>query len=855
MRGEPKQLKPMHWRYLAVTLAACPSLFANIEAGFHVSVSTYTTPETVGLAYEVPAGDNFAFYTGWEYGDDVVLANGGGVIADFKFEYFANYALTDGWTLRVYEADPVTGIPGKELDSRSGAILADGAFVNIHFAYNAANRLPERFFYSLQFQGIGAGKVAGLIIPDRRPTTGDSDQSFRIHTARGWETATLTADSTGNGDLQIVNQPAAGPGPIAVGEPVALSVGALGHGPLVYQWRWNGVVIPDAIASTLDLGSLQPTEGGYYDVAVSDGTGVVFSDPVVVQPDVPLLPFSDAFARAASGFAQISGLKGVGRGANLLASAEVGEPAHGPLPAHASAWLAWKPDATGVATFSTLGSDFDTVLAIYQQPPFGAKGFPGLVRLASNDELAGFTHASEVQFNVTPGSTYLIVVDGKASLSRGGRGRVMLSWDTELTSQRLPVATQSRPSIEAKPNDPVRMETTVALPTGATALIRWYRMSANGTVDTGIVGDAMDLAAIDENSVGRYFAEAVVTYPDGTVRTVRVGLFDLQMRLGDNEGDEVLAWDTFSLARENLPRPNIAPARTRLQRAGLSRGTSGTQVFSTVGTSREDGEPAACGVVGSATSWYALLAEADGAITINTLGSNFDTVMAVYTDTGEGPGLFDGLRPVTCNDDASATEKTSAVRFCGQAGTVYFVQVDGVNGAVGTVKLNFSMSTDNSSCEMVQSECQQGQALHVVPANGQLVLAPEVLTQPPYSVEWLHGENILPNQKNTLLQLPNPEPGDYAIRLTSRFGQTTRPVAQVRTVNAGQTGTGFVWLCDGRLRLMLSGAPNQKLVVEQSGDFQTWTPIHTNTPTSGNFSFEIPATAQTGNAAYRVIGY
>ena len=73
MRGEPKQLKPMHWRYLAVTLAACPSLFANIEAGFHVSVSTYTTPETVGLAYEVPAGDNFAFYTGWEYGDDVVL--------------------------------------------------------------------------------------------------------------------------------------------------------------------------------------------------------------------------------------------------------------------------------------------------------------------------------------------------------------------------------------------------------------------------------------------------------------------------------------------------------------------------------------------------------------------------------------------------------------------------------------------------------------------------------------------------------------------------------------------------------------------------------------------------------------
>jgi hypothetical protein len=54
---------------------------------------------------------------------------------------------------------------------------------------------------------------------------------------------------------------------------------------------------------------------------------------------------------------------------------------------------------------------------------------------------------------------------------------------------------------------------------------------------------------------------------------------------------------------------------------------------------------------------------------------------------------------------------------------------------------------------------------------------------------------------------------------------------------------------------MLSGAPHQRLVVEQSDDFQTWSPIHTNTPTSGNFSFEMPATSQNGNASCRVIGY
>ncbi len=849
MSAMPQSFELMPRKVLGLILLAAASASAHAQGGFQVGVETYVSPAETAVGYQVPGGEKLPFLTGWEYGDDVELAGGAGAIAGFSFAYISNYDLTGGWTLRIYDIDPKTGLPRNELHSKSGDLRAGGGTANLRFDFDAVQSLPARFVYTLRFSGIGGGNLAGLIIPNQPPSVGTSAPGFLIRTARGWEPAPFTLGATEQGDLRITDQPAAIGGPIPLGQKVSLKVGALGHGPLAYQWRWNGVVMPGETASTLDLGPLTAQQGGYYEAAVSDGTGVVFSRPTVIQPDVPVLPFSDGFSKAASGGAEITGLSGVGRGNNLEATAETGEPSHGLLPPNASVWLSWRPDVTGVATISTLGSDFDTLLAVYLQPPFGAKGFPGLVRIAANDEAVGFTHASELQFNVIPGSTYVIAVDGKASRNRGGRGQLMLSWKTELTGLRLPSSTQSNPLIAVRKDDPVTMETQVSLPDGATAEIRWFRLLPDGSRFSGLVGSRLELKAITEAAVGRYYAEATVTYPDGTQRVIRVGLWDVQMRRGKNEDDDILAWDTFSLSRENAPTANVANRAPRIARSGLTRGTSGTQIFSSVGTTREDGEPAACGVVGSATSWYALLAEADGLITVDTAGSDFDTVLAVYTDTGEGPGLFDGLRPVICNDNASAADLTSSVQFCGQAGTVYFVQVA---GAVGTVHLNFTMSNDASTCELASAECQLGAALQVVPANGQLVLAPEILAEPPYTVEWLHEGDVLPGESGPVLSLPAPPAGDYAVRLTSRFGQTVRPVARVRTVEAGQTGTGFAWLCDGGLRLQPAGAPNQTLVLERSADFISWTPIATNAPATGTFQFVVPATEQDSASAYRV---
>ncbi|MGI8906135.1 MAG: hypothetical protein ACR2IE_06560, partial [Candidatus Sumerlaeaceae bacterium] len=52
---------------------------------------------------------------------------------------------------------------------------------------------------------------------------------------------------------------------------------------------------------------------------------------------------------------------------NVLATAETGEPSHGGpySPAGKSLWWSYTPAVTSTVNFTTMGSNFDTVLAIY----------------------------------------------------------------------------------------------------------------------------------------------------------------------------------------------------------------------------------------------------------------------------------------------------------------------------------------------------------------------------------------------------------------------------------------------------------------------------------------------------------
>jgi hypothetical protein len=84
-----------------------------------------------------------------------------------------------------------------------------------------------------------------------------------------------------------------------------------------------------------------------------------------------------------------------------------------------SIWYTWTAPSTGKVKFSTEGSSFDTVLAVYT----GGSTHDSLTEVDSNDD-GGANYTSIVEFNATAGTTYKISVAGYGK----NTGAVKLTW-------------------------------------------------------------------------------------------------------------------------------------------------------------------------------------------------------------------------------------------------------------------------------------------------------------------------------------------------------------------------------------------------------------------------------------------
>ena len=127
-------------------------------------------------------------------------------------------------------------------------------------------------------------------------------------------------------------------------------------------------------------------------------------------------PANDAFANRIP----LVGTNAVASGSSVGAIWENGEPYHAGNDGGASVWWSWTAPSAGAVTISTAGSSFDTLLGVYTGSSVSA-----LTATASNDDEnygAGIS-TSKVVFNVLPGRTYAIAVDGYG----GAAGSVQLS--------------------------------------------------------------------------------------------------------------------------------------------------------------------------------------------------------------------------------------------------------------------------------------------------------------------------------------------------------------------------------------------------------------------------------------------
>jgi hypothetical protein len=177
---------------------------------------------------------------------------------------------------------------------------------------------------------------------------------------------------------------------------------------------------------TIDLGERMVTTENDFSALETFGWNLVGS---AGPPSPPPPADNDNFANAFL----LVGCSGTALGANLNATRENAEPNHLSLSNNGagthSLWYLWQAPSTGSVNFTTAGSAYDTVLAVYT-----GTNVDTLTVVAQNDDIPdvpGQPHqvTSSITFSVVAGNIYRIAVDGFNNGGDGGdMGPLKLNW-------------------------------------------------------------------------------------------------------------------------------------------------------------------------------------------------------------------------------------------------------------------------------------------------------------------------------------------------------------------------------------------------------------------------------------------
>lgn len=460
---------------------------------------------------------------------------------------------------------------------------------------------------------------------------------------------------------------------VPVGQLVTLVAQADGTPPFFYQWKLNGNPIVGETNSTFTITNAQPDDSGSYRVTVANIAGAIDSVPALVEVNAPFFIFSDNFF----GGPVVSSTSEQVRGLNVGATLQTGEPNIFDKRGGRSVWMIYRAPAAGIVTFSTKGSTFDTLLGAYQ-----GTSLQSLVEVAGDEDGAGFL-TSKISFNVVQNEIYHIVIDGLG----GQSGKILLRWDLEATPERLPQILQ-QPRSQTVPLGSNAFFSVLAIPGGTAPLT--YQWFYNGTAINGATQPSLTVPVAGSNVLGRvgfYFVRVRQAGASGN-RFVDSRPAVLEVNSVDQTGrtENVRSYDKFEdmiYAQEtNAPAGGgFTPA------TGVVLGYTGSQVFSTVGSSLQDGEPLHCGAIGGASRWFAYVPPANGEMYLNTDGSSFDTLLAAY----RGCCDFEDLTLVGCDNNSGTNGLTSSLHFPATNNVPYYFAVDGVNGTRGSVKLNYRL--------------------------------------------------------------------------------------------------------------------------------------------------------------------
>ncbi|MEC8512198.1 MAG: hypothetical protein VX015_08645 [Planctomycetota bacterium] len=440
-------------------------------------------------------------------------------------------------------------------------------------------------------------------------------------------------------------------------------------------------------------------------------------------------------------------------------------------------WFKFTAAADYTARATTCGTAlYDTKIEIYD----GSCG--ALVSVGCNDDFGGCSgFTSQVDFPATSGTEYFIRIGGYTE-GDAGAGQILL---TEPPSAGAP-GDECDDAFPLAPATPTAFDTTVMTQSapawtcgvgGGPDIWFSYTTTGNDVVSVSTCGTAAYDTAIEIFSGDCANLSLLVCNDDGPgcpgftstaiAPLVPVGT-DLFIRIGGWNGST--GTGTVELTLETVLENDdcggaiaLSPGNTGFDsRGATSSGVDMSCVFN--------------GELGDV--WYSYTAIGDCPVTVDLTGTFYDTGMSVYS------GDCAALTEVGCDDDGGGG-LTSKVTFAATAGTTYYIQIGGFNGATGAGIIRLTEGVGSVVCLGNANSTGAGALLR---ACGSDLVADNALTLEVTDLPANQNVLFVNSQETILVANPGGSQGDLCIgslALGRHLGAIT---------NSGASGTASLGL-------------------------------------------------------------
>ena len=648
------------------------------------------------------------------------------------------------------------------------------------------------------------------------------------------------------------------------------------------------------VAMSLALASAQTWAINLPVMTVAKPTGFITVAPkptgliTVATPTQTAVNSVDSFAGAkVITVAQSSGVVTTFYGNNASATSEVGEPVHANVGAGKSVWWSWTPTTSGTATIDTVGSNFDTVLAVYT-----GNAVSSLVPVAYSDDGSSTIISSKVTFTARAGTVYHIAVDGYNGGPKVPAGSITLNVtlgqgtfnsENDNYANRAKIAGDYSVVLgdsliaTTETGEPVTQITPVAGITTFYAFANksvWWTWVAprSGTVtitnqmniNSAYVGDFMTAYVEvfhDPANIGVSGLAWVAGAVSPGFTTSETAVLTRTVTAGEVLQIRASSWDATLGAQITLTvaMSTTGPTNDRFDKRSSISSTNTSITATNVGATAEAGEPSHGGFPATASVWWSWVAPSNGYVTMSTAGSllgttttPLDTTLEAYTGS-----TLASLTSVASNDNVSATDKTSSITFPVVQGTTYQIAADS-RGGTGTVMLTTNFLPDipaiTTQPQYQSAYLNAGPATFIVINTGATAVY-DWQYEAPGTTTWVHysdgvttppaSPNDIASSALTVTPTAAMNGGQFRCVISNVAGQVTSSAATLQVVSLATYTRSSPLVTD--IGMVFPAPPVGSTVTYYASGLPTGLTLNANT---GAISGSITASAGTYTVSY-----